>query len=463
MRKGSIGIFAVLIMMLVASVLFVLLETTRCKEIHRLSNLQTQVALESAFANYQSTLWEDYGLLGCEVSQLEDHVLEGANYKKETSLSGLNLLKFDVEDFETQGYTLLTDGGGLVYEQAVAASMKDTMLYGAAKEIFNQYEVIKNLETQSGWSPLWLTNGLSQELADENDDIENPMIEVINIQNKGILELLIEDTNEISNKSLNIRDAVSHRDLAKGKNPVIPENDWLNKVLLQQYILQNMSNYSMQVSDDGMDYEVEYVIAGKGSDAENLKYVVNRLLFLREMTNFLYLTSNPIKIKEAGSIALALAGVSVNPLVVEIVKMGIVAAWAFGESVLDVRALLQGKKIPLLKSESTWTLEISQIGSIDKGYLTAKECENGLSYQQYLGVMLLFLQDGELSMRAMDVQEAAIRMKDEMDGFRMDEILVQAKMRIDYYSLPVFLSFYQLDVAFPEIYCIKTEKAYGYY
>lgn len=463
MRKGSISIFTLLVMILVASVLFVLLEATRCQEIRRLSNLQTQLALESAFANYNPVLWEEYEVLGCDVSQLERHVFERANCKADTSLRGLNLLRFGVQDFETKEYTLLTDGGGAVYEQAVASSMKETLVYGMAKELFNQYEVIKRLEKESNWSPLWLINGLSQELPEVEITIENPMKEAVGIQNKGVLELVVDDMRMLSDKSLNLKELVSHRTLAQGKSPIIPENEWLDKVLLQQYILQNMSNYCSQIQHPGMAYEVEYVIGGKGSDIENLKYVVNRLLLLREMTNFLYLTSNAAKMEEAGVIALALAGTSVNPVVVEVVRMGIVAAWAFGESVLDVRALLQGKKIPLLKSASTWTLEISQIASVTKGYFTAKECENGLSYQQYLGILLLFLQDNELSMHAMDMQEVALRMHERNGSFRMDEILVQAKLEIDYFTFPVFLTFYQLDYTFPEIYHIRTEQTYSYY
>jgi len=460
-KKGSIGIFSLLVMMLVANLLFALLEATRCQEIRRLTDLQTQLALESAFANYDSMLWEEYGLLGCDINQLENRVFGWANCKADASLQGLNLLKFGVQGLETQGYTLLTDGTGAVYEQVVASRMQRTLAYGMAQELFNQYEVMKWVEKESSWSPNWLANGLAQELVE--NAVDNPMKEALGMQNKGILELVVENTTLLSSKGLNIGDLVSHRTLKMGKSPKIPENDWLDKVLLQQYILENMSNYCKQRENRSMNYEVEYVIGGKGSDIENLKYVVNRLLFLREMTNFLYLTSSPLKMKEAGVLALALAGASVNPVVVEVVKMGIVAAWVLGESVLDVRALLQGKKIPLLKSESTWTLEISQMANVAKGYLTAKESESGLSYQQYLGILLLFLQDNELSMHTMDMQEAVLRMKNGNSSFRMDEMLVETRMKVEYLTVPVFLTFYQLEAAFPDIYRIKTEQAYSYY
>lgn len=463
MRKGSVGIFALLVMMLVASVLFALLEATRCQEIRRLCNLQTQVALESAFANYDSMLWDEFGLLGGNITQLENTVVAKANSKASGYESRLNMLKFGVHDFETQGYTLITDGRGVVYGRVVAESMKETIFYGTAKEIFNQYEVIKQLEEKSSWSPLWITNGLSQEIEEVENMTPNPMKEAINIQNKGILELVVEDTSTISNKDIDLGNTVSYRTLAKGKNPVISENNWLDQVLLQQYILQNMSSFGRKIQDHSMDYEVEYLIGGKSSDIENLKSVVNQILFLREVSNFLYLTSNADKVEEAGIIALTIAGVSANPVIIEAVKTGIIAAWALAESVLDVRALLQGKKIALLKSDSTWTLEISHIGNVAEGYFSAKECENGLSYQEYLGILLLFLKDEELSMRAMDMQEATLRIKKEDSNFCMDELFVQARTGITYSASPVFLSFYQLDYMVPDIYHIRTEYDYSYY
>ena len=43
----------------------------------------------------------------------------------------------------------------------------------------------------------------------------------------------------------------------------------------------------------------------------------------------------------------------------ELVKISLVFAWAYAESVYDVRSLLQGGRIPLLKSEGTWHYSLS--------------------------------------------------------------------------------------------------------
>ena len=63
-QQGSITIFGVLIMVLVAECLLVLLEGARLIELKKVSNLQSEVALEAAFANYCYPLWKEYHLLG---------------------------------------------------------------------------------------------------------------------------------------------------------------------------------------------------------------------------------------------------------------------------------------------------------------------------------------------------------------------------------------------------------------
>lgn len=51
-----------------------------------------------------------------------------------------------------------------------------------------------------------------------------------------------------------------------------------------------------------------------------------------------------------------IGGITLTPEVIEGVEKGILAAWAFCESVLDLRALLDGDKIPLIKgSDTSWT------------------------------------------------------------------------------------------------------------
>lgn len=65
-------------------------------------------------------------------------------------------------------------------------------------------------------------------------------------------------------------------------------------------------------------------------------------------------------------------------------KWGILAAWAYSESILDVRALLEGRKIAWIKNAEQWTTGINQTSEAVDGFAMAKDCENGWDYMKYL-------------------------------------------------------------------------------
>ena len=52
-----------------------------------------------------------------------------------------------------------------------------------------------------------------------------------------------------------------------------------------------------------------------------------------------------------------------------------IAGWSFAEAIVDVRTLLSGGNIPIIKNSESWTLEFSQIADFLDGdlFLTAKE------------------------------------------------------------------------------------------
>lgn len=136
--------------------------------------------------------------------------------------------------------------------------------------------------------------------------------------------------------------------------------------------------------------------------------------------------------------AIAIAGTSGNPVLIELVKTALLAAWAYAESVLDMRALLAGKKISLLKNDDLWTLDLEDITTITNGYAMAKESELGLDYKNYLGILLLFQNQESLALHGMNIQEITIQKKYNVPEFRMDELMIQAQVKMSYVYNPIF-------------------------
>lgn len=479
MKKGSVTIFSLLSMMLVASALFALLEAGRFQGMKRLTALQTQTALESVFAEYNTVLWEEYRLLACKQSNINWRIEENVDDRLIEDGFAVNFYQFRVEEIEQQGYTRLTDGTGSAYIQAAAGYMEKNLSYEMAKKIYNQYEGIKDIKENSDFSFSDIEDALKrikeeaskestgsiQNQHDGEKSIttakkkENPLELIQNLQKKGVLSLVIKDTSGLSEKEIDISNTVSKRKLPEAYNPTQGEADWYTKVLFQQYLLTYLSNYTEQ-KEHALNYELEYLLGGKETDTANMKAVVNQLLALREAANFLYLSSNPQKVEEARLLAAAIAGASLNPMVIYAVKTAVLAAWAFAESVLDLRTLLTGGKIALLKSNATWTLDVDYISSIGKGYTKAKNCSNGLGYKDYVGILLLFQAEEQLAMRAMDVQEQTLRNRYEDEEIYLEDWILDVSVQVTYAYKPVFFSIQRILPSWR--YKVVVQKWFGY-
>lgn len=478
-EKGSITVFSIISLLLVTATVFAILEGTRLQELRRFANLQTEAAVESVFANYNGCLWNKYRLLAADQTQWEEILQKTANAR--TKERGVNLLVFALEKAELESYTLLTDGSGSIFIKSVSTYMKDNILYESTKEIYNQYEAIKHLIDSSSMDKSKIEEAIkeAEAVSSERDETSvgtsgtqntknsiNP-IDLLKaakrLQEYGILELVIKDSSKLSKSEIDFSNGLLERALKTGKNPQKVTTDWLDRVLLQQYLLTYLSNFREGKSERALSYELEYLLGEKSSDIENLKVVVTRILAIREAANFLYLISNPAKVLQAETMATLIGGTSLNPIIIEVIKVGLLTAWALAESVLDVRALLAGKHVPLLKSEESWTLELENIGKITQEFCMAKESLLGLTYESYLGILLLFEEEQSLAMKTMNIQEATIHKEYGDSSFHLDTLITQAKATISYtYDLVFpFLEVVNAEKKWEHKIC--TEKEYGYY
>ena len=463
-HTGGITVFVVLSLSLVVSCLLALLEGARSYELRALASLRTQLGIEAPFANYNSCLWKNYRLLGNSVDQMESLMETYAGGGYDEMEYGTNLLLLKLHDVELQEYTLLTDGDGVAYINAVSAYMDENILYESAKSIYNQYQAIKKLVENNSSDGTEIEDALKglEELKNVSRGgvQKNPLETIEKLQKTQLLELVVKDTDELSQLEYDLDEAVSFRELQKGKESKFEETGWLDRVFLQQYLLTYLADYTNPSPNRGLNYELEYLVGGKNNDIENLREVVNQLLLIRESANLAYLFSDVEKCETAGALAWALAGATANVAIVEVVKIGILVAWAFGESVLDVRALLLDKKIPLIKSRDTWTLGIENLDQIGTEYMVAKESAYGIPYKTYLGVLLLFQQENKLAYRAMDIQEMTLKKSE--GSVALDQLVVRAKVKMVYEYTPIFYSFQN---ALKNEGCnqIVVTETYGYY
>ena len=112
------------------------------------------------------------------------------------------------------------------------------------------------------------------------------------------------------------------------------------------------------------------------------------------------------------------------------VSLALQAAWAFGESVLDVRQLLQGKEIPLIKTGASWQLSLNQLGKLTQGLQSQGTQQKGMNYKEYLRLLLFLGDSQEQVLRTMDIVEQEIRKTEGNGNFRMDLCVSYLKTEI---------------------------------
>lgn len=503
MRKGSITIFASLSLMLIASVLLVLVEGARVRSGEVLAEQNTEAVVESLFSQYEIPLWENYHLLARYIPaqegnlalsglEIEGEKLTQVNGNPEGTLLWKNhFARMEQTQMVFSSYTLLTDGDGKAFQAAVSSYLKENLLTSLLEQPDSAFQELlqedSNGEEIGSFDPIDkaldsieeekqkaseessgedTSGGSGTSFGESNSQKkkikENPLEVVKEFQSKGILSLVLEDTSQLSEENIDLDCAVSHRTLIQGVNPVQYESSWYDPVLMQQYYKMVFSDFMSGEDGKSLSYEMEYLLCGKESDVENMKSVVYRLLAVREAANLVTLATDSARQSEALTIATAIGGFTGNPAVIEVVKVGILAAWAFVESILDIRSLLQGGKIPLIKSQDQWTSDIWGLSSSAGNYAKAKKCSNGLSYSQYLQNLLYIQNSSITAYRAMDLQEMAIRQIEGYENFRMDQVVIAMEVEMGYEMDPMFLSNVTIGNISLQPFFLQTSCKYSY-
>ena len=69
---------------------------------------------------------------------------------------------------------------------------------------------------------------------------------------------------------------------------------------------------------------------------------------------------------EVDTLATTLSAVFLSPEIGPVIKHALLLAWAYGESLTDVKTLLAGKKVPAVKSKESWNLTLDGLLELAK-------------------------------------------------------------------------------------------------
>lgn len=269
--------------------------------------------------------------------------------------------------------------------------------------------------------------------------------QVSSMYQDGFLKLVVPEGKEISNRASELEEVPSHRDM---KPETVRIVNFLDHLLIDEYCGMHFKNFleeeeqqeaGQQETETVLAYEMEYFLGGKESDRENLSDAVHRLLAVREGMNLVHILTDPQKRAEARGLAMTITGVGALTPLLMITTFFVMSVWALGESLMDVRGLLAGKKIPLLKAKTDWQLELEQLLSMGKEHVVGTgECDTGLSYLSWLKILLFMSNIVLQEFRMMDLIQMNLRQG--QDSFRMRRCVYQIRIQGDFYGKHVFFS-----------------------
>lgn len=466
-KKGSVTVFLTLILSLLLSLICASIESVRMASARTQILNGMDIGLYSLFGQYDKELLADYDLFALDGSrgggqldlaavcdELEAYmnpVLKQNSQKLTLCQSGLT------------GYRLLTDQNGEAFYQQIVGYMQETLgsqgiqlLLGRmserqektaqADQSANQAQSKGSIDRYD--SEMNQASEKSQQAAEEaarNQEqggeefgsgdtqvapqapsAKNPITIMKRIMKRGVLELVLPGGNGLSTKEIEKGTLVSGRGLQQGMempDGMTVENSYTSEVLFQQYLMEHLGSYA-EPSSAGLAYQMEYVFGGKNSDEDNLKAVASKLLFIREGVNFACLMADNVKRSEAQALATAIASGFLVPPAAVIIEAALILCWAFAESVLDVRELFAGGRIPLVKSSADWQISLGNLPDLMEGLDSMRRNdEKGMSYKDYLQVLVLTVSKEKKAMRAMDMIENTIREKGRKN-FCMDSCIV---------------------------------------
>ena len=303
-------------------------------------------------------------------------------------------------------------------------------------------------------------------------DSENPFKFMNRIESDGVLSVILPENYSLSHKEIDLDLQPSYRNLKNGRGSFPARTSADNvpaRLLFNEYLLKNFdSAVSSEPSDNSdenspatnvpttsvqtipplsaktttctadplaasaksLQYEVEYILSGKSSNKANLESVMLKLFLVRCSLNFLSLQKDAARKTEAEGLALTLCSLLLVPEAAEAVAQLLLFTWACGESILELRSLLAGQRIALVKNSTNWNLPLTALPTLltSKRYLMAENVAGGLAYQDCLRSLLFLKDTGTINMRSLDRIEANIHTLHANTLFHVDNCVTKLEL-----------------------------------
>ena len=445
-EKGSMSAFLAMLFLVFLILISVCVE-----------GIYMYTAKGKAIGIYMSGLSHTKGNYQKELAEMYHIYVMDPRYRKKVEYDFSNRMKESldqVEDFFKfqTGSTVVSDDINLAEQngEVLKYQIRQQMKYESVNNILkNWMSTIKTSKDQKEQiTDIKDQMSKEEEKTDNEDKEQTSQMETTEKKDprKGFMKLLKEGSvslvmgkRKVSN--LPIRIVYSKKDTTKQKiwdfmnrKSIEKEIDQLREPLSQDSLTSELPvilyavKYFHCLTDiskkEGTKYEIEYLIAGKDTEKENLGDVFWKLIAFRFLTNTACVYKDPVKQKEALLLATSILGITGLPPVVSTAKNLLLLALAYGESIIDVRNLSESKKVPVTKEPSNWQLSFSDLATLN---CKRKPVDQGMKYEDYLFLLLLMQKDKRQKyFRMMDLIEQNVKRK--VTDFKLDQCISSYKI-----------------------------------
>lgn len=486
MKRGVITVYLSLILTLMIGLFSAVFYSARIAAGRVLLGSAAEQSLFSLFSEYDSDFFERYGIMGIQagttqldLASIPERLDAYAEYvmhpKKENPFGGLDMVHMEQMKTELLGFSVLTDhNGNHFYEQIMESyparklrdgifqskAEADTMLGGhdlsGSKQAISYLDQIEhavddggnideNEQENAGGAQIVSDFTREDQSRAENihfDTNARPSRGFLrDLLQRGLFSAALPPGSEASTFCANEGALLSERKRTVGVGFAAQNGvDIVEKGTAISYALDLLPSFTNPKETEGYQYQVEYLIGGQAKDADNLETVLQRILLIREAANYFFLAKDPQKRAESYALASALCTALLIPAAVPAVAMGIRAAWAYLESISDVRALLEGKRVPMLKSAMTWKTSPNAFASASAeeavqngagkdngGKDGGGEQGSGSAYTDYLAMLLIPMDAEQLMLRMCTMMEQTMRNAYHRDGFSLDRLVTEVR------------------------------------
>lgn len=459
---GYLTLYLALTLGILMSLIFTLISGVRMQTIRLETEGVMDIGLHSIFGEYHRQLLEQYDLFYIDtaygegspsIDRVEEHLQYYMNENFEKDISGFgsyrDLTDIHCDNVLLEAYVRASDEEGQVLKRQIVDYMKSKKGLSLMEDAAANLGLIQSVDMDStGINAQWdqaheeineLLNDRKRELEEEfpgeeiEVSIDNPADYVRETRGRGILQMALPKGKTVSAVEIHPEYYFSHRTPLTGKGWLKTDEGMIEaaagRVLLQEYLFEKCGYYGNALDKGVLAYQVEYILKGKSRDDENLKEVLEDILLIRQAANTAYLFSSQEKQAEAETLATIISAVLLMPELIEPVKLTILFAWGYAESVRDIHILLDGNKVPVMKDEGSWNTSLLQLVNFTAYLEDYKSSGEGMDYRDYLEVFLYLKKEKQILGKFMDICEMDIRLTAGNEYFQMDGCLEAVRAR----------------------------------